>query len=138
VSFRVFRGQQSESVSFRVFVGKKFKFRVPGFGLKILKPPRRNRRGYTSRFAIIRADSRATSSSRFRVFEPEHQFDQKFSPQISKMVADLEVSNPRLSAESAGKSYSPFPLRPPVRFIARLMAASLRQVHLWCNSMGPA
>jgi hypothetical protein len=39
-------------------------------------------------FAIIRAHSRATSSSRFRVFEPENQFDRGSLPQISQMVAD--------------------------------------------------
>jgi hypothetical protein len=71
--------------------------------------------------------TRATSPFCFRVLEPENQFDQGFLPQISQMVADFEISHPRRSAGSAGKSYSLFPRRPPVKFIADLVAARPRQ-----------
>ena len=59
-AFHVFRGPRNPSSGFR----------VSGFAWKIRKPPRRNRRGYTSRFAPLRVPSRLTSSSCFRVFEP--------------------------------------------------------------------
>jgi hypothetical protein len=70
-------------------------------------------------------------------FDEKRQFDHGFLPRISQMVVDLEASNPRLSARSAGKSFPLFPPLTPVKFYTGLVAAKPPRYSWRSKSAGP-